>query len=98
MATTRRPRRTTGAARARLKLKPLLLTASYVKEGRWYTGEILEATGVYTQSRSLAGARANMMELLPVMIEEAPHQFGGRGRKRAPRGAITEPVLVLLPR
>jgi predicted RNase H-like HicB family nuclease len=74
-----------------------MLTAAYLpaKEGG-YTVEILEARGVYSQGASFEEARQNLHEVVSLMLEEAPHQFGLR-REPVPPGALVEKLFVLLP-
>ncbi|MBI4618444.1 MAG: type II toxin-antitoxin system HicB family antitoxin [Planctomycetes bacterium] len=75
----------------------MALTTAYVpaKEGG-YVAEILEATGVHTQGESFEEARKNLLEVIALMLEEAPHQFGDR-EAEAPPGALMERIFVLLP-
>lgn len=67
-----------------------------VSEGG-YAVEVLEARGVHTQGDTFEEARANLHEVVALMLEEAPHQFGLR-RKKPPPGALLEKLFVLLPR
>jgi predicted RNase H-like HicB family nuclease len=74
------------------------LTAAYVpaREGG-YSVEILEARGVYSQGDTFEEARANLHEVVSLMLEEAPHQFGVR-KTKPPPGAFLEKLFVLLPK
>jgi predicted RNase H-like HicB family nuclease len=84
--------------RRRHRRRTLELTAAYVpaREGG-YVVELLEAAGVYTQGDTFEEARENLHEVIALMLEEAPHQFGIR-RAEVPPGALTEKVFVLLPK
>ena len=74
------------------------LTASYLPaEEGGYTVEVLEARGVYSQGDTFEDARANLHEVVALMLEEAPDQFGTR-KAKAPPGALLEKLFVLLPR
>lgn len=100
MATTASPRsaRTKPASprRARRR-KTLTLTAAYLPDpSGGYTVEVLEATGVHTQGDTFDEARANLYEVIALMLEEAPSQFGVRPAS-APPGALLEKVFVMLP-
>lgn len=91
--------RTATYAVARKKRCPrsMALTAAYVPaEEGGYVAEILEATGVHSQGGSFEEARANLLEVISLMLEEAPHQFGDRDAE-VPPGALTERIFVLLP-
>jgi len=76
----------------------MALTAAYLpaSEGG-YTVEILEARGVYSQGDTFDKARANLHDVVALMLEEAPHQFGAR-KSRPPPGALLEKLFVLLPK
>jgi predicted RNase H-like HicB family nuclease len=82
----------------RQKARSMELTASYLpaKEGG-YTVEVLEARGVYSQGDTFEEARTNLHEVVALMLEEAPHQFGAR-KGKPPPGALTEKLFVLLPK
>ncbi len=94
MATTRartpRPRKRSG--------RTLELTAAYVPAAEGgYVVQILEARGVHSQGDTFEEARANLYEVVALMLEEAPHQFGVR-RSRPLPGALLEKLFVLLPK
>ncbi len=94
MATTRQRASTPGRRR---RSRSLELTAAYLpaSEGG-YTVEILEARGVYSQGDTFEEARANLHEVVALMLEEAAGQFGVR-KAKAPPGALLEKLFVLLP-
>lgn len=75
----------------------MALTAAYLpaKEGG-YTVEVLEAVGVHSQGETFDEARANLHEVVALMLEEAPRQFGARAPS-APPGALLETFFVMLP-
>lgn len=88
-ARTPRPRRRKGRA--------LELTAAYVPAaGGGYVVQVLEARGVHAQGDSFEEARANLHDVVVLVLEEAPHQFGVRKSKPLP-GALLEKLFVLLP-
>ena len=74
----------------------MVLTAAYLpaKEGG-YTVEIVEARGVHSQGDTFDEARANLHEVVALMLEEAPAQFGLRNGG-APPGALLEKLFVVL--
>lgn len=94
---SKKPRPSRVVARKRT-LRALELTAAYcpAAEGG-YTVEILEAKGVYSQGDTFDEARRNLHEVVALMLEEAPHQFGLPPAKPAP-GALLEKLFVLIPR
>ncbi len=57
--------------------------------------EILEAECVFTQGKTFEEARENLVEVIDLMLEEAPHQFGRR-RRRPPPGSMTETLFLVL--
>lgn len=75
-----------------------MLTAAYLPadEGG-YTVEVLEATGVHSQGSTFDEARANLHEVIALMLEEAPEQFAAR-KASPPPGALLERVFVVLPK
>jgi len=79
----------------RPKQRALPLTAAYVsaKEGG-YTAEILEAASVYSQGGTIEETRENLYEVVALMLEEAPHQFGRRSASPPP-GALLEKLFVM---
>ena len=81
----------------RKALRALELTAAYcpAAEGG-YTVEILEAKGVHSQGDTFEEARRNLYEVVALMLEEAPHQFGLPPASPAP-GALLEKLFVLVP-
>ena len=95
MASTRA--RSSKAVERRPTLRTLELTAAYcpAAEGG-YTAEILEAKGVYSQGDTFDEARRNLHEVVALMLEEAPHQFGLPPAQPAP-GAFLEKLFVLIP-
>ena len=80
------------------QLRTLELTAAYsaASEGG-YTVAILEATGVYSQGDTFEEARRNLHEVVALMLEEAPDQFGTHPAI-APPGSLLEKLFVLVPR
>jgi predicted RNase H-like HicB family nuclease len=85
------------ATKKKKRLRPLALTAAYLpaSEGG-YVAEVLEATGVHTQGETFEETRQNLFQVIELMLDEAPHQFGGR-RAELPPGAITERIYILRP-
>lgn len=79
------------------KFKATPMTAAY-RRGRdgWIVAEILEAESVYTQGRTMKEARENLIDVVGLMVEQAPHQFGVR-HARKPRGAKTEKFFLIQP-
>jgi predicted RNase H-like HicB family nuclease len=93
MTTTRTP----GRRRRRRKRRALVLTAAYLRSADGgYTVEVLEAVGVHSQGDDLDSARENLHEVVALMLEEAPSQFGAR-RSPPPPGALLETLFVVLP-
>lgn len=78
-------------------MRALPLTAAYIpaREGG-FAVEILEAKGVFTQGETLEEARENLLEVVGLMLEEAPRQFGRKPRP-IPPGALTERIFVVFP-
>jgi len=94
MTTTRAPRR---QRRKRRKRRALVLTAAYLRSpDGGYTVELLEAIGVHSQGDDLDSARKNLHEVVALMLEEAPSQFGVR-RAQPPPGSLLETLFVVLP-
>lgn len=94
MATTRKnaPARRRNPA----KRRALALTAAYTPaEEGGYVVEVLEAIGVHTQGETFEEARANLHDVVALMLEEAPAQFGVR-KTEPPPGALLEKIFVLL--
>jgi hypothetical protein len=56
----------------------------------------LEAIGVHSQGNTFEEARANLHAAVPLMSEEAPHQFRRKGGV-VPPGAILEKLFALVP-
>jgi predicted RNase H-like HicB family nuclease len=78
-------------------LRTLELTAAYCRAAEGgYTVEILEAKGVYSQGDTFDEARRNLHEVVALMLEEAPHQFGLPAAQPVP-GALLEKLFVLMP-
>jgi predicted RNase H-like HicB family nuclease len=75
--------------------RTLTLTAAYLpaREGG-YTAEILEAVGVHSQGQTFDEARENLHDVVSLMLEEAPHQFGIR-HDSPPPGALLEKLFVV---
>ncbi|MDO8626733.1 MAG: type II toxin-antitoxin system HicB family antitoxin [Candidatus Magasanikbacteria bacterium] len=44
-------------------------TAVYQKKGKWYLGWVEEISGVNTQGKTLAEARANLQEALGLILD-----------------------------
>ena len=94
MTTTRTPGR---RRRRRRKRRALVLTAAYLRSADGgYTVEVLEAVGVHSQGDDLDSARRNLHEVVALMLEEAPSQFGTR-RADPPPGSLLETLFVVLP-
>lgn len=94
MTTTRATRR---RRRGRGKSRTVVLTAAYLPaEEGGYTVEVLEAVGVYSQGDTFDEARKNLHEVVALMLEEAPDQFGAR-KASPPPGALLERVFVVFP-
>ncbi len=75
----------------------MVLTAAYLPaEEGGYTAEILEAVGVHSQGETFDEARANLHEVVALMLEEAPKQFAMR-KVSSPPGALLERLFVVLP-
>ena len=93
----KRPRTPRRAVPRRTGLRALELTAAYcpASEGG-YTVEILEAVGVHSQGDTFDEARRNLHEVVALMLEEAPQQFGAR-LASPPPGALLEKLFVLVP-
>lgn len=88
MATTKR--------RPRPKLRPIPLTAVYVRapEGG-YVAWISEAIGVHTQGETIEETRRNLLDAIKLMLEAAPGQFGLEPTEAIPPGAFTETVFLV---
>ena len=83
------------ARKPRPRALPLTAVYTPAPEGG-YVAEILEATGVHTQGETFEEARANLVDVVALMLEEAPHQFRRR-RTKVPPGALTEQMFVVRP-
>jgi len=80
------------------RCRAIELTAAYVPAaGGGYIVQILEARGVHSQGDTFEEARANLHEVVALMLEEAPDQFGVRKSRPLP-GALLEKPFVLLPK
>jgi len=84
-----------GPRRAPRPLPFLVLTAAYVRSGGWVSAEIVGASGVAAQGRTLAEARRNLYAVVLDMLEAAPDQFPS-GPRRGPAGARTERLVLSL--
>jgi predicted RNase H-like HicB family nuclease len=94
VTTTRSPNR---SRRGRRKGRTVVLTAAYVPSSEGgYTVEVLDAVGVHSQGDTFDEARKNLHEVVALMLEEAPRQFGSR-RRSPPPGALLETLFVVLP-
>ena len=93
MSTTHPPHRRRRRPR---KSRTVVLTAAYLPavEGG-YTAEVLEAVGVHSQGDTFDEARENLHEVVALMLEEAPRQFGAR-KASPPPGALLERLFVVL--
>jgi predicted RNase H-like HicB family nuclease len=74
-----------------------VFTAAYLPaEEGGYVVEILEAVGVHAQGNTLDQARKNLHQVVALMFDEAPDQFGSRKSVPLP-GALLEKVFVVFP-
>jgi predicted RNase H-like HicB family nuclease len=80
----------------RRKSRTLILTAAYLPAEEGYTAEVLEAVGVHSQGDTFDEARKNLHDVVALMMEEAPDQFGARSVEPPP-GALLERLFVVLP-
>lgn len=79
------------------RMRALQLTAAYRQRGEWYVGEIAGAIGVHSQGRTFEEARRNLVAAALDILETHPHQFPTHP-VAPPPAAITETVLVVVPR
>lgn len=84
--------------KARAKARAIPLTAVYVRvpEGG-YVAWISEAVGVHTQGETFEEARANLLDVIDLMLEDSPGQFGVRPKEPIPPGAFLETLFLVLP-
>ena len=83
--------------RGRRKPRTVVLTAAYLPaEEGGYTVEVLEAVGVHSQGDTFDEARKNLHEVVALMLEEAPKQFGAC-KTSPPPGALLERLFVVRP-
>ena len=82
--------------RGRRRRRTVVLTAAYLPadEGG-YTVDVLEAVGVHSQGSTFDAARKNLHDVVALMLEEAPEQFGTR-KASPPRGALLERLFFVL--
>lgn len=69
-------------------------TATYLKQGKWYTGWVEEVPGVNTQGRTLREARVNLKEALQLILEANRTILRREFRRRRPR---RESIRISLP-
>lgn len=74
----------------------MALTAAYLASpAGGYTAEVLEAIGVHTQGETFEETRANLHDVVALMLEEAPEQFRARAAAVPPGARVEKPFVVL---
>lgn len=74
------------------------MTAVYVRapEGG-YVAWVSEAVGVHTQGETIEETRANLLDVIRLMVEDTPEQFGIEPTEPVPPGAFLETMFLVRP-
>lgn len=66
---------------------PIRLTLDFWRDGHWYVGQLREVPDVFSQGRTLAELRANILDAFDLMLDERPLRLQRRRRRpRTPLG------------